>query len=296
MAQNSVYAYIGDDDFRQFIAEQDLALRGSWSSGSSYAPFEVVDYLAAQFVALQANSGQTPPIADRKDDFWSILVLVLEQAGTDDTSPAYLIASEAYTLATAGTEVANEALGLAQEALTVAIAGTDAATAIDIGNLPGTGAGLAGTRSGDDLLLKRLEGGNNVTVTEAADHVQIAVETITTNLTGWLGPAMGSYEQLSYAGTVTIDFNGSAYQEIDLTGDLTLIFTGMDLFGQRENVPGISVILRGDASDRNLAFDDNVVFLGTKPTALTANTTAVVSFTAFGTTAADIIAAYAAQQ
>jgi hypothetical protein len=47
------------------------------------------------------------------------------------------------------------------------------------------------------------------------------------------------------------------------------------------------------ASDRELGFNEDWIFIGTKPTNVLANTVGILSLTSFGTAETDIVAAYA---
>lgn len=95
----------------------------------------------------------------------------------------------------------------------------------------------------------------------------------------------------TYAATVTLDMatlNG-LYRTITLTGNVT--------FASSNRAAGRSVTLRllPDASARTLTFPAGWVFLGTTPTTLAANKTAVLSITFFGTADTDAVCAYAVQ-
>ncbi len=95
---------------------------------------------------------------------------------------------------------------------------------------------------------------------------------------------------LTYSTTPAVDFSGDGFKIITLTGDAT--FSGSNYAAGKS----VTVVIVGDSSTRNLAFDSDWVFLGAAaPTTLAANKKAVLTLTS--TTGADtgIIAAYAAQ-
>ena len=60
---------------------------------------------------------------------------------------------------------------------------------------------------------------------------------------------------------------------------------------------GLAVVVRiiGDGSIRNLTFNASWKFVGPKPTTLAANKIGVLSLTSFGTTDANVVAAYSAE-
>lgn len=105
-----------------------------------------------------------------------------------------------------------------------------------------------------------------------------------------LQPASG-YDAISYAATVTLDF-AARNRRIDtilLTGALELLSSNL------ANGQEVRLRLVCDATDRALTFPTDWKFVGTKPATLAASKVAILSLASFGTTNADVVAAYAAQ-
>jgi hypothetical protein len=113
--------------------------------------------------------------------------------------------------------------------------------------------------------------------------------TVTTSAAG-LQPASG-YGTISYAAQVTIDFaaRDKTMHSISLTGALELLTS--NLANGRE----VRLRLACDATQRELTFPTDWKFVGTKPANLAASKVAILSLAAFGTTNADVVAAYAVQ-
>jgi uncharacterized delta-60 repeat protein len=95
---------------------------------------------------------------------------------------------------------------------------------------------------------------------------------------------------LGVTGTIDIDFSGALLQtQGALTGDIT--YTGSNY------AAGSSVTIRvvGGASSQTVTFPSGWVFVGTAPTTLDADKTAILTVTSFGTTEANCVAAWAAE-
>jgi hypothetical protein len=96
---------------------------------------------------------------------------------------------------------------------------------------------------------------------------------------------------LTYAATVDLNMQALAglYRTLTLTGNV--------VFTTSNRAVGRSVVIRllAGASARTLGFPVGWVFLGTAPTSLAANKTAVLSLAFFGTADTDCVAAYAVQ-
>ena len=118
---------------------------------------------------------------------------------------------------------------------------------------------------------------------------QVNPGTVTTSAAG-LQPASG-YGTLSYAAQVTLDFAASdkTMNTISLTGALELLSS--NLANGRE----VRLRLVCDATQRTLTFPTDWKFVGTKPANIAASKVAILSLAAFGTTNADVVAAYAFQ-
>jgi hypothetical protein len=91
-------------------------------------------------------------------------------------------------------------------------------------------------------------------------------------------------------GSIDLDFAESMLATTGtLTGDIT--FTGTGYAAGRS----ITIRVVNGGTSRNVAFPAGWVFVGTKPTTIVANKTAVLTVTAFGITEASCVAAWAAQ-
>jgi hypothetical protein len=112
---------------------------------------------------------------------------------------------------------------------------------------------------------------------------------VSTSASG-LQPATG-FGTITYNSTTNLDMASldGQYQTITLTGDLT--FTTSNLANGRKVV----VRLLPGASQRNLTFPVDWVFVSTKPANIAADKTGVLSLTFFGTADTDCVAAYAVQ-
>lgn len=70
---------------------------------------------------------------------------------------------------------------------------------------------------------------------------------------------------LSYAANIQLDFQGNPMPDVTLAGNISLT-AGNHTAGKK-----LDVIVRSDASIRNLTFDSDWVFVGTKPTQIAAS-------------------------
>jgi hypothetical protein len=100
-----------------------------------------------------------------------------------------------------------------------------------------------------------------------------------------------SFSTITYGATTALDFAAldAQYQTISLTGNLELTTSNL------ANGRTLVIRLVADASQRTLTFPTDWKFLGTKPANIAASKVGVLSITAFGTTNADVVAAYAVQ-
>jgi hypothetical protein len=103
--------------------------------------------------------------------------------------------------------------------------------------------------------------------------------------------AATSFSTITYGATVALNLASldAQYRTISLTGNLELTTSNL--------ANGRTLVLRlvNDATQRNLTFPTDWKFLGTKPANIAVSKTAVLSITAFGTTNADVVAAYTVQ-
>jgi hypothetical protein len=100
-----------------------------------------------------------------------------------------------------------------------------------------------------------------------------------------------SFSTITYGATVALDFASldAQYRTISLTGNLELTTSNL------ANGRTLVIRLVADANQRTFTFPTDWKFLGTKPANIAASKVGVLSITAFGTTNADVVAAYAVQ-
>lgn len=118
------YAFVNLSSRVSYINDANFAFRGTWSSGSTYAPpVDVVDYNNGKFIVLVSNTA-TPPLNSSK---WSEMVQVgtvvpstIDQIALDTANAASILAlsasgtaQAAYTLVTTVENVADNAAKLA---------------------------------------------------------------------------------------------------------------------------------------------------------------------------------------
>jgi hypothetical protein len=89
--------------------------------------------------------------------------------------------------------------------------------------------------------------------------------------------------------TTALDFATEAFKTISINANT--IFTASGYAVGRT----ITVLVTNGATQRNLTFPTNWVFLGTKPTNIAASKKGILTVTSFGTTEAECIAAWAVQ-
>jgi uncharacterized delta-60 repeat protein len=95
---------------------------------------------------------------------------------------------------------------------------------------------------------------------------------------------------LGTTGTIDIDFTGPMLStQGALTGDIT--------YAGSSYLAGSSVTIRvvNGSTQKNIAFPSEWVFVGTKPTTIAADKTAILTVTSFGNTEADCVAAWAVE-
>jgi hypothetical protein len=99
-----------------------------------------------------------------------------------------------------------------------------------------------------------------------------------------------THSTLTYGASVALDFDGNGFQTCSLTGDIT--FTTSNLAAGRSK----TIRIVGDGSLRSFTFPGGWTFVGAAaPASLAANKVAVLTLTSFGTTDADVVAAYSAE-
>ena len=146
---------------------------------------------------------------------------------------------------------------------------------------------LAQGEIGFETDTKKLKIGNGSSVWNSLAY---AVGGVVSTSAAGLQPASG-YETITYASQVTLDFSTRDRQinTISLTGALELLTS--NLANGRE----VRLRLVCDGTKRTLTFPTDWKFVGTKPADIAASKVAILSLAAFGTTNADVVAAYAVQ-
>ena len=95
------YTFVDLSNLIKEIGETDLNYAGNWSSGSTYFFGDVVLYSDTRYLALAASTSSQPPVITINDSKWSALVLAVTGTTSGSlASGAYLLADEAYGLAT----------------------------------------------------------------------------------------------------------------------------------------------------------------------------------------------------
>lgn len=89
------------------------------------------------------------------------------------------------------------------------------------------------------------------------------------------------------SGSVNIDFNGAGYREQSITGNVN--------YSASNYIAGktITVKIETDSEERDVTFNEDWKFMSEKPETIPADQTAILTITAFGTTASSCIAAWA---
>lgn len=98
-----------------------------------------------------------------------------------------------------------------------------------------------------------------------------------------------NHSTLTYAASTAIDFTGDGFQTCSLTGNIT--FTTSNLAAGRSK----TVRIVSDGSSRTFTFPSWVFVGAAAPASIAANKTAILTLTSFGTTDADVVAAYSVQ-
>lgn len=97
-------------------------------------------------------------------------------------------------------------------------------------------------------------------------------------------------ETLGTTGTINIDFADSTYRtQAALTGNVT--YTGSNYFNGRS----VTIRVINGSTQRTLTFPSEWRFLGDKPTNIAANKIGVLTVASFGSSASDVVAAWAVE-
>jgi hypothetical protein len=239
------------------------ALQTAWAGTALMGGTQAYDALVT---AWEGTAAANSAIALANQAF------VLAYQGTMVGDTAY----SALTTAWSGTETAQAAIGLANSVYPLAYAGTNA---ISLANQALITA-WTGTQAFDIAVA-----GTNA----AALCVLRAGDTMTGTLT--TPNVFYTHGTSSNAGTVQVDFNGEALK--------TVTVSAATAFDGTNYLPAHAVTYRclvsGTAAEIPVTFNSNFAILNEIPTGFTTNKIAVVSFTAFGSTANDVVVAYAQQ-
>lgn len=96
-------------------------------------------------------------------------------------------------------------------------------------------------------------------------------------------------ETLTYAASVALDFSTGQDKSIALTGNITFTTAGL---GAGEE---ISIRIVADGSLRTFTFPAGWTFIGALPADIAASKTGILSLKSYGTTDADVVAAYSVE-
>lgn len=100
-----------------------------------------------------------------------------------------------------------------------------------------------------------------------------------------------SFPVIPYAASIAIDFNASDMEVLDLTGAVT--FTTAHKDGRKQKT--LKLYARS-SSDCDFTFPASWIFIGADaPASIVAGKTAILTLYCYGTTDADVVAAYAEQ-
>jgi hypothetical protein len=99
-----------------------------------------------------------------------------------------------------------------------------------------------------------------------------------------------SHQTLSFTSPLIIDFDGATYQEVSVTGSVSLQTSN-------RGVPKtVAVIFRGGASDNPVSVPAGWKWVSAVLNLIPANKTVILSLTAFGTLESDVIACFVAEE
>ena len=98
---------------------------------------------------------------------------------------------------------------------------------------------------------------------------------------------------VDHLGSQVVDFDGSTFQSLSLTGNLSLSTTNRS--ADVNKIKSITVRVIGDTVDRNLTFNSSIKFIGNAPLKLRANKIGILSLNSFGINETDTVAAYRAE-
>lgn len=107
-----------------------------------------------------------------------------------------------------------------------------------------------------------------------------------------------SYDRATILGATAVSYSATTNLNFTSGNDLkTLSITGNVTFTTSNSAVGRSLTLKilCDGTQRNLTFPGTWVWMGTAPTNIAINKTAILSLTCFGTGDANVVAAYAVQ-
>lgn len=116
-----------------------------------------------------------------------------------------------------------------------------------------------------------------------------SADNLTAHLAG-IDNRIGARETVTYGASVAIDMDASPYQEITLTGDITISTTNRAGSGRAK---AVAVIFTASGADRVISLDASINILGVEPGTLGSGKVGVLSLTSLGSSESNTIAAYA---
>lgn len=153
-----------------------------------------------------------------------------------------------------------------------------------------TGSGAAVFATSPTLVTPLLGTPTSGTLTNCTGLPQAGTVGLTTTDRPQFANVRITHSTLTYAASVAVDFDADGFKTVTLAGDIE--FTTSNLAAGRSK----TIRIVGDSSTRAFTFPASWKFVGAAaPASLAANKVAILTLTSFGTTDADVIAAYAAE-
>lgn len=195
------------------------------------------------------------------------------------------------SLRTAGGKInANfsELVGSIAAVLSTAWAGTNTANALALVNagVGGDGAGLALSRVGDNLPIKRLSvAGNGLNLAENTNSLDLTIDRESTHT---FDKASATFP----GGTITVDFDSVyPYHTYMLGGDVSML-NAVNIPAGPNDVKVANTVFYSLGTQRSLTFDSRLPFITAKPAALSTGNYGLLSMVASGTSIDDVLCSF----
>lgn len=200
---------------------------------------------------------------------------------TTATTQASNAATSAAAASTSASQASTSATAAAGSASTATTQATNAATSASAASTSASNASTSASAASTSA-------SNASTSASAASTSATAAATSATTA----ATLVTGHSTLTYGTTVDVDFSAEGYRTLTLTGNVTTMTTS-----NRTAAKGVAIRIVGDSSDRTVVLPASCKALGLPSTTLTvtANKVALLSLTAFGTAASDVLAAFATE-